>query len=134
MRGEKIVKAGIQMNNFISFFSRKFVEYVVFDPRSQDFLKWSENTYTPDEHFWASLNALKFNPHLNTPGGNLGDCFLQLLNDLLQFFCCLVPWFLSKELRIVLGPKKSSSLIKLDCLALLGQFSVQNLSNLGVYF
>ena len=53
-------------------FSRKMIEYVIHDKRSRDFLDWSRDTFTPDEHFWASLNSLKFNRHLLTPGGNRG--------------------------------------------------------------
>ena len=48
------------------------VDYVIHNKRSRDFLNWSRDTFTPDEHFWASLNSLKFNRHLLTPGGNRG--------------------------------------------------------------
>uniref|UniRef100_A0A667WRB3 Glucosaminyl (N-acetyl) transferase 4 n=1 Tax=Myripristis murdjan TaxID=586833 RepID=A0A667WRB3_9TELE len=35
--------------------SREFVMYVNSSPLVKDFLAWSEDTYSPDEHFWATL-------------------------------------------------------------------------------
>ncbi|XP_022310513.2 beta-1,3-galactosyl-O-glycosyl-glycoprotein beta-1,6-N-acetylglucosaminyltransferase 4-like [Crassostrea virginica] len=46
-------------------FSRRFVEFALNDERAQDLLKWTEDTYSPDETFWATL---AINKHLGTPG------------------------------------------------------------------
>ena len=54
-------------------FSRGFVEYVIHDPVAKDLLEWSKDTYSPDEHYWATLHHLKENPHLTTPGGYKGS-------------------------------------------------------------
>ncbi|XP_076836857.1 beta-1,3-galactosyl-O-glycosyl-glycoprotein beta-1,6-N-acetylglucosaminyltransferase 4-like [Brachyhypopomus gauderio] len=35
--------------------AREFVTFVQRSPLARDFLAWSEDTYSPDEHFWASL-------------------------------------------------------------------------------
>lgn len=35
--------------------SREFVNFVYWSPQVKDFLAWSEDTYSPDEHFWATL-------------------------------------------------------------------------------
>ncbi|KAG9353699.1 hypothetical protein JZ751_011821 [Albula glossodonta] len=35
--------------------SREFVSYVHGNPLVKDFLAWSADTYSPDEHFWATL-------------------------------------------------------------------------------
>ncbi|XP_042307986.1 beta-1,3-galactosyl-O-glycosyl-glycoprotein beta-1,6-N-acetylglucosaminyltransferase 4 [Sceloporus undulatus] len=35
--------------------SRAFVEYVLASSLAQDFFEWSKDTYSPDEHFWATL-------------------------------------------------------------------------------
>ena len=40
--------------------------------------------FSPDEHYWSTLNALSVNPHLNTPGGYTG--LNHVSNELL--FCC----------------------------------------------
>ncbi|OXB84559.1 UNVERIFIED_CONTAM: hypothetical protein H355_008035 [Colinus virginianus] len=38
--------------------TRPFVEFVLRDPRAIDLLAWSEDTYSPDEHFWVTLNRI----------------------------------------------------------------------------
>ncbi|XP_059382127.1 beta-1,3-galactosyl-O-glycosyl-glycoprotein beta-1,6-N-acetylglucosaminyltransferase 4-like isoform X2 [Carassius carassius] len=35
--------------------SREFVVFVNQSPLASDFLAWSEDTYSPDEHFWATM-------------------------------------------------------------------------------
>ncbi|XP_051533180.1 beta-1,3-galactosyl-O-glycosyl-glycoprotein beta-1,6-N-acetylglucosaminyltransferase 4-like [Myxocyprinus asiaticus] len=35
--------------------SREFVLFVKWSSLARDFLSWSEDTYSPDEHFWATL-------------------------------------------------------------------------------
>ncbi|GFO29689.1 beta-1,3-galactosyl-o-glycosyl-glycoprotein beta-1,6-n-acetylglucosaminyltransferase-like [Plakobranchus ocellatus] len=50
-------------------FSRPFLEWLFKDQRSRDLLVWSAQTYSPDEHYWATLNDLYHNPHLESPGG-----------------------------------------------------------------
>ncbi|CAF3781492.1 unnamed protein product, partial [Adineta steineri] len=47
-------------------FSRAFVEFVLTNEVAKRLLEWSRDTYSPDEHYWATLN---YNPHLNPPGG-----------------------------------------------------------------
>lgn len=54
-------------------FSRAFLEWLFKDQRPRDLLIWSAKTYSPDEHFWASLNDMYHNKHLNAPGGFAGD-------------------------------------------------------------
>ncbi|XP_050746851.1 N-acetyllactosaminide beta-1,6-N-acetylglucosaminyl-transferase-like [Gymnogyps californianus] len=38
--------------------TRPFVEFVLRDQRAIDLLAWSEDTYSPDEHFWVMLNRI----------------------------------------------------------------------------
>ncbi|UJR31089.1 hypothetical protein I4U23_018597 [Adineta vaga] len=47
-------------------FSRAFIEFVHTSPIAKELLDWSRDTYSPDEHYWATLN---YNTHLNPPGG-----------------------------------------------------------------
>lgn len=65
-------------------FSRKFVEFILTDRRSLDLLEWSRKTYSPDEHFWATLHHTYTNPHLRTPGGYSG------MSDLLMQSVCYI--------------------------------------------
>lgn len=45
--------------------SKAFAKYAIFDQRAQDFLKWTRNTYSPDEIFWSTLhfNSKFFSSH-----------------------------------------------------------------------
>ncbi|XP_010080503.1 PREDICTED: N-acetyllactosaminide beta-1,6-N-acetylglucosaminyl-transferase [Pterocles gutturalis] len=38
--------------------ARPFAEFVLRDQRAIDLLAWSEDTYSPDEHFWVTLNRI----------------------------------------------------------------------------
>ncbi|XP_005990639.1 beta-1,3-galactosyl-O-glycosyl-glycoprotein beta-1,6-N-acetylglucosaminyltransferase 7 [Latimeria chalumnae] len=42
--------------------TRKFVEFVLEDVRAEELLIWSKDTYSPDEHYWVTLNRLKDAP------------------------------------------------------------------------
>ncbi|XP_010862385.3 beta-1,3-galactosyl-O-glycosyl-glycoprotein beta-1,6-N-acetylglucosaminyltransferase 4 [Esox lucius] len=51
---------GIQMFIGSAYFvlSREFVTYVATSTLARDFLAWSHDTYSPDEHFWATLTRV----------------------------------------------------------------------------
>lgn len=51
---------GIEMFTGNAYFvlSREFVLYISASHVVRDFLAWSEDTYSPDEHFWATLVRL----------------------------------------------------------------------------
>ncbi|XP_068191141.1 beta-1,3-galactosyl-O-glycosyl-glycoprotein beta-1,6-N-acetylglucosaminyltransferase 4-like [Antennarius striatus] len=51
---------GIEMFTGNAYFvlSREFVEHMDDSVVVKDFLKWSEDTYSPDEHFWATIARL----------------------------------------------------------------------------
>ncbi|XP_042319766.1 N-acetyllactosaminide beta-1,6-N-acetylglucosaminyl-transferase-like [Sceloporus undulatus] len=38
--------------------TRPFVEFLFHDKRALDLLDWSKDTYSPDEHFWVTLNRI----------------------------------------------------------------------------
>nr|XP_023958613.1 N-acetyllactosaminide beta-1,6-N-acetylglucosaminyl-transferase isoform X2 [Chrysemys picta bellii] len=38
--------------------TREFTELVLRDQRAIDLLEWSKDTYSPDEHFWVTLNSI----------------------------------------------------------------------------
>ncbi|XP_063779204.1 N-acetyllactosaminide beta-1,6-N-acetylglucosaminyl-transferase-like [Pseudophryne corroboree] len=38
--------------------TREFTAFVLNDQRAVDLLKWSKNTYSPDEHYWVTLNRI----------------------------------------------------------------------------
>uniref|UniRef100_A0A2K5SJD4 Glucosaminyl (N-acetyl) transferase 2 (I blood group) n=1 Tax=Cebus imitator TaxID=2715852 RepID=A0A2K5SJD4_CEBIM len=38
--------------------TREFVDFILHDKRAIDLLQWSKDTYSPDEHFWVTLNRI----------------------------------------------------------------------------
>ncbi|XP_063779206.1 N-acetyllactosaminide beta-1,6-N-acetylglucosaminyl-transferase-like [Pseudophryne corroboree] len=38
--------------------TREFTAFVLNDQRAVDLLKWSKDTYSPDEHYWVTLNRM----------------------------------------------------------------------------
>ncbi|XP_065768621.1 N-acetyllactosaminide beta-1,6-N-acetylglucosaminyl-transferase isoform X5 [Muntiacus reevesi] len=38
--------------------TREFANFVLQDPLALDLLSWSKDTYSPDEHFWVTLNRI----------------------------------------------------------------------------
>ncbi|XP_078270824.1 LOW QUALITY PROTEIN: N-acetyllactosaminide beta-1,6-N-acetylglucosaminyl-transferase-like [Rhinoraja longicauda] len=42
--------------------TREFVEFVLRDQRAKDLLQWSRDTYSPDEHYWVTLNRISDAP------------------------------------------------------------------------
>lgn len=41
--------------------TRGFVEFVQKSPMAYDLLEWSKDTFSPDEHYWVTLNHIKGN-------------------------------------------------------------------------
>ncbi|XP_038658846.1 beta-1,3-galactosyl-O-glycosyl-glycoprotein beta-1,6-N-acetylglucosaminyltransferase 7 [Scyliorhinus canicula] len=42
--------------------TKKFVKFVLEDTRAKALLEWSRDTYSPDEHYWVTLNRLNDAP------------------------------------------------------------------------
>lgn len=53
--------------------TRAFVEFVLTDPRAKDLLEWSKDTYSPDEHYWVTLNRMKDFPGSTPEAGWEGN-------------------------------------------------------------
>ncbi|TRZ18889.1 hypothetical protein HGM15179_008219 [Zosterops borbonicus] len=53
--------------------TREFVQYIFENPTAQKFLEWSKDSYSPDEHVWATLNRMP-----GVPGGTLPSDKFQL--------------------------------------------------------
>ncbi|KAG1939325.1 beta-1,3-galactosyl-O-glycosyl-glycoprotein beta-1,6-N-acetylglucosaminyltransferase [Pimephales promelas] len=45
--------------------SREFVDYIFKSKETQDFMEWEKDTYSPDEHMWATLQRMP-----SVPGSN----------------------------------------------------------------
>lgn len=65
--------------------TRAFVEFVLTDPRAKDLLEWSKDTYSPDEHYWVTLNRMKGERSVNKAisslisNGNRGGSWIRAL-------------------------------------------------------
>lgn len=44
--------------------TKEFVEFTLTDVRAKDLLEWSRDTYSPDEHYWVTLNRLHGKMHV----------------------------------------------------------------------
>ncbi|XP_015239627.1 PREDICTED: beta-1,3-galactosyl-O-glycosyl-glycoprotein beta-1,6-N-acetylglucosaminyltransferase 7 isoform X1 [Cyprinodon variegatus] len=49
--------------------TRDFVDFVLKDQIARDFLEWSKDTFSPDEHYWVTLNHIKEAPGSRINGG-----------------------------------------------------------------
>ncbi|KAJ7999554.1 hypothetical protein DPEC_G00195630 [Dallia pectoralis] len=49
--------------------TKSFVEYVLRDQVPKDLLEWSKDTYSPDEHYFVTLNRIKEAPGCDLDGG-----------------------------------------------------------------
>ncbi|XP_027028810.1 beta-1,3-galactosyl-O-glycosyl-glycoprotein beta-1,6-N-acetylglucosaminyltransferase 3 [Tachysurus fulvidraco] len=47
--------------------SREFVEHIFKNPEIQNFIEWEKDTYSPDEHMWATLQRMPSVPGSNPP-------------------------------------------------------------------
>nr|XP_020469622.1 beta-1,3-galactosyl-O-glycosyl-glycoprotein beta-1,6-N-acetylglucosaminyltransferase 7 [Monopterus albus] len=53
--------------------TREFVDFVLKSPIAHDLLEWSKDTFSPDEHYWVTLNHIKEAPGSYVNGGWEGD-------------------------------------------------------------
>ncbi|XP_068120580.1 beta-1,3-galactosyl-O-glycosyl-glycoprotein beta-1,6-N-acetylglucosaminyltransferase 7-like [Hyperolius riggenbachi] len=53
--------------------TRDFVQFVLSDRRAKDLLEWSKDTYSPDEHYWVTLNRIKGVPGSTPDAGWEGN-------------------------------------------------------------
>uniref|UniRef100_G1TLP6 Beta-1,3-galactosyl-O-glycosyl-glycoprotein beta-1,6-N-acetylglucosaminyltransferase 3 n=2 Tax=Oryctolagus cuniculus TaxID=9986 RepID=G1TLP6_RABIT len=42
--------------------SREFIQHVLTNPKSQELIEWAKDTYSPDEHLWATLQRAPWMP------------------------------------------------------------------------
>ncbi|XP_050999843.1 beta-1,3-galactosyl-O-glycosyl-glycoprotein beta-1,6-N-acetylglucosaminyltransferase 7-like [Acomys russatus] len=53
--------------------TRKFVGFVLTDPRAKDMLQWSKYIHSPEQHYWVTLNQLKDAPGATPDAGWEGN-------------------------------------------------------------
>ncbi|XP_013916463.1 PREDICTED: beta-1,3-galactosyl-O-glycosyl-glycoprotein beta-1,6-N-acetylglucosaminyltransferase 4 [Thamnophis sirtalis] len=64
---------------------RAFVQYILGNSQVQDFFEWSKDTYSPDEHFWATLLRMPGVPgQVSREVGDITD--LQIKTRLVKWY------------------------------------------------
>ncbi|XDV52759.1 hypothetical protein PO909_021426 [Leuciscus waleckii] len=54
--------------------SREFVDHIIKSKEIQDFMEWEKDTYSPDEHMWATLQRMPSVPGSNPPNIKQAVC------------------------------------------------------------
>ena len=62
----------ILRGNACGVFSRAFMEWVFMNEVPKALLRWSNDTQSPDEQYWATLHHTFTNPHIKPPGSYAG--------------------------------------------------------------
>ncbi|KAJ8034544.1 Beta-1,3-galactosyl-O-glycosyl-glycoprotein beta-1,6-N-acetylglucosaminyltransferase [Holothuria leucospilota] len=76
--------------------TRAFVRYVITDQRAVDLLKWSEDTWSPDEHYWVTLHR-----YPGVPGGYPNGTFASNVRFIKWGDVSMHPGCIGKYVRAV---------------------------------
>ncbi|XP_047202770.1 beta-1,3-galactosyl-O-glycosyl-glycoprotein beta-1,6-N-acetylglucosaminyltransferase 7 isoform X3 [Girardinichthys multiradiatus] len=112
--------------------TRDFVDFVLKNKIANDFLEWSKDTFSPDEHYWVTLNHIKEAPGSRIDGGWEGairaikwrdqegkahnGCKGHYLRDICVFGVEDVPWIIEKKGMFANKFESNTSPEALDCL------------------
>ncbi|XP_062986433.1 N-acetyllactosaminide beta-1,6-N-acetylglucosaminyl-transferase isoform X2 [Elgaria multicarinata webbii] len=92
--------------------TRPFVEFLFRDKRALDLLEWSKDTYSPDEHFWVTLNRIPGVPgsmpnaswegnlravKWSTGGQSHGGCHGHYIRDICIYGTGDLKWLLNSK-------------------------------------
>ncbi|KAG8442397.1 hypothetical protein GDO86_011259 [Hymenochirus boettgeri] len=91
--------------------TREFTQFIIKDDRAIDLLKWSKDTYSPDEHYWITLNRISdapgSMPDAAWEGGlravkwrdmeNHGGCHGHYVHDICIYGTGDLPWLLNSR-------------------------------------
>ncbi|KAF7711484.1 beta-1,3-galactosyl-O-glycosyl-glycoprotein beta-1,6-N-acetylglucosaminyltransferase 7-like isoform X1 [Silurus meridionalis] len=111
---------------------REFVEYVLNSTVAKVLLEWSRDTYSPDEHYWVTLNHVKEAPGSKVEGGWEGNiraikwsdqkgtahqgCNGRYVRDICIYSVEDVPWIIEKNSMFANKFESTSFPDALDCL------------------
>ncbi|XP_017335573.1 beta-1,3-galactosyl-O-glycosyl-glycoprotein beta-1,6-N-acetylglucosaminyltransferase 7 [Ictalurus punctatus] len=111
---------------------RAFVEYVLTSPVAKDLLEWSKDTYSPDEHYWVTLNHMEDAPGSNVNAGWEGNiraikwrdqegiahqgCNGSYIRDICIYNIEDLPWIIERNSMFANKFESTSYPEALDCL------------------
>ncbi|XP_036367575.1 beta-1,3-galactosyl-O-glycosyl-glycoprotein beta-1,6-N-acetylglucosaminyltransferase 3-like [Octopus sinensis] len=134
-------------------FSREFIEFILEDDVVKTIFNWMNDTYSPEENIWATLNSLEF-----SPGGSSGieirhdkyshaskaviwswdpfKCFGKLIRSVCIFSVGDLPWLNSRPEIVANKFYEDTDSIVLDCLeeSLRNRTLIQNVDQLNWYY
>ncbi|KAM7006726.1 beta-1,3-galactosyl-O-glycosyl-glycoprotein beta-1,6-N-acetylglucosaminyltransferase 7 isoform 1-T1 [Tautogolabrus adspersus] len=112
--------------------TRAFVDFVLKSPIAKDLLEWSKDTFSPDEHYWVTLNHIKDAPGSHIDGGWAGDiraikwrdqegrghngCKGRYVRDICIFGVEDLPWIINKNSMFANKFESKTFPEALDCL------------------
>lgn len=65
--------------------TRAFVEHIFKSPEIQNFMEWEKDTYSPDEHMWATLQRMPSVPGSNPPNGKYDESDMLAIARLVKW-------------------------------------------------
>ncbi|XP_017340264.3 beta-1,3-galactosyl-O-glycosyl-glycoprotein beta-1,6-N-acetylglucosaminyltransferase 3 [Ictalurus punctatus] len=65
--------------------TREFVEYIFKTPEIQNFMEWEKDTYSPDEHMWATLHRMPSVPGSNPPNEKFDESDMLAIARLVKW-------------------------------------------------
>ncbi|KAM9859236.1 beta-1,3-galactosyl-O-glycosyl-glycoprotein beta-1,6-N-acetylglucosaminyltransferase 7 [Aulostomus maculatus] len=112
--------------------TRAFVDFVLNSRVAHDLLEWSRDTFSPDEHYWVTLNHIQEAPGGNADGGWAGDiraikwrdqegkahsgCKGHYIRDICIYGVEDLPWIINKNSMFANKFESTSFPAALDCL------------------
>ncbi|XP_056129645.1 beta-1,3-galactosyl-O-glycosyl-glycoprotein beta-1,6-N-acetylglucosaminyltransferase 7 [Lampris incognitus] len=112
--------------------TRDFVNFVLESPLARDLLEWSKDTFSPDEHYWVTLNHIKEAPGSNIDGGWSGairaikwrdqegkvhnGCKGRYVRDICIYGLEDLPWIIERNSMFANKFESSTFPEALDCL------------------
>ncbi|XP_010733033.2 beta-1,3-galactosyl-O-glycosyl-glycoprotein beta-1,6-N-acetylglucosaminyltransferase 7 [Larimichthys crocea] len=112
--------------------TRAFVDFVLKSPIAHDLLEWSKDTFSPDEHYWVTLNHIKEAPGSHIDGGWAGDiraikwrdqegrvhdgCKGHYIRDICIYGVKDLPWIITRNSMFANKFESNSFPEALDCL------------------
>ncbi|KAM7422967.1 hypothetical protein PAMA_010821 [Pampus argenteus] len=114
--------------------TRAFVDFVLKSPIAHDLLEWSKDTFSPDEHYWVTLNHIKEAPGSHIDGGWAGDiraikwrdqegsahngCKGHYVRDICIYGVEDLPWIMNRNSMFANKFESNTFPKALDCLEL----------------
>ncbi|XP_023137330.2 beta-1,3-galactosyl-O-glycosyl-glycoprotein beta-1,6-N-acetylglucosaminyltransferase 7 [Amphiprion ocellaris] len=112
--------------------TRPFVDFVLKSPVAHDLLEWSKDTFSPDEHYWVTLNHIADAPGSHIDGGWAGairsikwrdqqgkvhdGCKGHYVRDICVYAIGDLPWIINRNTMFANKFESNTHPEALDCL------------------